>query len=77
GDFARAEELGRSALEYALKTDFPDVQARACLALAHVLRQTGRDDEARPLVEQAIEQYEVHPDVVGAAVARRLLRAQP
>jgi len=73
GEPAEAEALGRSAVGYALRTDFPRVHAEAYLALAHVLRRVGRTDEARELVAQAIERYELRGAVVSAAKARALL----
>ncbi|MBA2531326.1 MAG: AAA family ATPase [Nocardioidaceae bacterium] len=69
-----AEELGRSALGYAQETDLPEVHAFAYLALAHVLRQSGRSDEARPLIEQAIASHDSRGDVCSSAKARELLR---
>jgi class 3 adenylate cyclase len=75
GELVVAEEIGRSAVEFALETDFPQVHAVAYLALAHVFRRTGRNDEAGPLVEQAIARYESRGDVDSAAKARRLRQA--
>ena len=71
GDWAAAEEMGRSALEFALQTDFPQIHADACLALAHVLRGAGRDEEADTLVDSAIASYEIRGDIDAAARARR------
>ena len=75
GDLERAEELARSAVDYALLTDFPETHARAYLALAHVLGKANRNDEARPLIELAVERYETRGNVVSAAAARMLLDA--
>ena len=73
GRLAEAEELGRGAVGYALKTDFPRIHAEAYLALAHVLSRSGRNSEARPLVEQAIALYESRGDVVNSGRGRQLL----
>jgi class 3 adenylate cyclase/tetratricopeptide (TPR) repeat protein len=76
GELAEAEKLGRGAVDYAFETDFPEVHATAYLALAHVLRRAGRDDEARAYIEQAIEQYESRGDINSAGTARRLLETE-
>jgi len=72
-----AEKLGRSALVYAQETDLPEVHAFAYLTLAHVLRQSGRSDEARPLMELAIGSYETRGDVCSSAKVRELLLQFP
>ena len=55
GDHAEAEELARSGLEYAYRTDFPRIHASAHEALAHVHRAAGRADDARTELERALE----------------------
>jgi len=64
-----AESLAREALELAAPTDFPAMQADARVALATVLSQGGRDDEARELLEQA---RRIHEEKGNVAAARRL-----
>ena len=46
GELEEAEELARSAVEYAFRTDFPLTRADALAALARVLRRADREEEA-------------------------------
>ena len=71
GALVEAEAMGRSAVEFALRTDFPEVRADAFVALAHAMRLTGADAEADRLVEQAIAELEIRDDVDAAARVRR------
>jgi tetratricopeptide (TPR) repeat protein len=54
-EHADAERLAREALENAYKTDFPSVHATAHEALAHAHAASGRIEEARAELEQALE----------------------
>ena len=73
GDTPEAEALAREAVALAAETDFLVLRADALMDLAEVLRVTGRDDEATPFVEQALELYEQKGHVVGADRARSAL----
>jgi class 3 adenylate cyclase/tetratricopeptide (TPR) repeat protein len=77
GEWAAAEEMGRSAHEFASRTDFPQIRGEAAIALAHVLRGRGFDEEAAGLVESAVASYESRGDVDSAARARRLRPENP
>ncbi len=72
GELDEAEKFGRSAVDYAFRTDFPGTQAEAFLALAYVLRAAGRDGEWGALVDQAIARLEIRGDVDAASQVRRL-----
>ena len=71
GELAEAEVIGRSAVDYALETDFPRIQAEAFIALAHVLRLSGGSNEADSLVERAVALYESRGDVDAVSRVRR------
>jgi class 3 adenylate cyclase/tetratricopeptide (TPR) repeat protein len=58
GALDEAEELARSAVEYAFRTDFPLTRADALAALSRVLRSTGRKAEAEEALTRAVELYE-------------------
>jgi tetratricopeptide (TPR) repeat protein len=68
GELEQAEELARSAVEYAFRTDFPLIRADALAALARVLRETGRQAEAEEALAQAVELYEAKG--AGACLSR-------
>jgi tetratricopeptide (TPR) repeat protein len=57
-DPQEAERWARSALENALQTDFPDIQANARLELSHVLSRLGRIEEAVGEGQTALVLYE-------------------
>jgi tetratricopeptide (TPR) repeat protein len=58
GELDGAEELARSAVEYAFRTDFPVTRADALAALARVLRAAGREREAAEALAEAVTLYE-------------------
>jgi len=68
GELEQAEELARSAVEYAFRTDFPLTRADALAALARVLRKSDREDEAEEVLAQAVALYEAKG--AGACVSR-------
>jgi class 3 adenylate cyclase/tetratricopeptide (TPR) repeat protein len=73
GNVESSEALAREAVKLALRTDRVDTQTDALMDLAEVLRVSGREDEAAPIVADALRRYElkeVHP---AAARARALL----
>ena len=70
GEIEPAEALAREAVALASETDFLVLHADALMDLAEVLRVAGREDEATPVVEQALELYEQKGNVVGAERAR-------
>jgi class 3 adenylate cyclase/tetratricopeptide (TPR) repeat protein len=65
-----ADELSKSALEYANRMDMPSVHGDALVARAYVLRARGRQDEATQALEQALELYEQKGDLASAARVR-------
>jgi tetratricopeptide (TPR) repeat protein len=73
GDLEAAEALALDAIEYARRSDFPQIHARTDEALAHVRRAQGRVAESRSLIEQAASAHERRGDVVGAERTRQLL----
>jgi tetratricopeptide (TPR) repeat protein len=73
GELEGAEALALEAIEYARRSDFPQIHARTDEALAHVRRAQGRIEESRALFEQAARAHELRGDVVLAERARRLL----
>jgi len=58
GELTEAEQVARSAIEYAFHTDFPLQQADALAALSRVLRSSGREAEADDTLSQAVGLYE-------------------
>ena len=60
----KAEELARSAVELALKTDAPALKADALTALAEVLRIAGQREDALEAIQQAIALYAEKGDLV-------------
>jgi tetratricopeptide (TPR) repeat protein len=56
-EFEQAEELARSAVEYAFRTDFPLARGDALATLAYVLRGSGREAEAEEALSQAVGLY--------------------
>jgi len=73
GNFEAAERLARTAVEHAARTDFPVDQAKGRLALAHVLAECGRSDDAIVEARMALDLYERKGDRPGAERARTLL----
>jgi tetratricopeptide (TPR) repeat protein len=57
GELDDAEQLARSAVEYAFRTDFPTTRGDALATLARVLRFAGRDHDADLALTQAVELY--------------------
>ena len=70
-------ELERRRIEesvaFADRTDFLHLRWYAYTSLAEVLRLTGRPDEARPVVDEAIRLAEQKGSLVGVQRARELL----
>ena len=73
GDLPAAETLAREALAMTERTDDLNRQARVLVDLADILRRGGREDEAAPLLEGALELLERKGNVVAAADVRGLL----
>jgi tetratricopeptide (TPR) repeat protein len=73
GDLAAAEALAREALALTERTDDLNRQARVLVDLANIVRRSGREDEAVPLLEGALELLERKGNVVAAADVRGLL----
>jgi tetratricopeptide (TPR) repeat protein len=70
GDVDAAELLAQEAIEFAMRSDFPQIHARVFEAHAHVLRVAGRDEESRSLIERAVAAHESHGDIVLAERTR-------
>jgi hypothetical protein len=68
-----AEGLAREALSLLEGTDHLDMRAGALLTLAHVLRKTGRIEEAGWAAAEALQLCEQKGNVVTAKEARALL----
>ena len=73
GELDAAEGLALEAIEYARRSDFPQIHARTDEALAHVRRAQGRIEESRALIEQAARAHASRGDTVMAESARALL----
>jgi class 3 adenylate cyclase len=74
-DEQAAERWARSAIDYALLSDFILIQAQAKLTLADVLAALGRRDEAATEAREALTLYESKGDQPSAAQARAALEA--
>jgi class 3 adenylate cyclase len=77
GDAWSAEEVVREAVELALKTDVPELQATALLDLGEVARLSGRFEDARTAIMEALDLHERKEHVAGVARARRALAQLP
>jgi len=73
GQPVEAEQLARSALEYAYETDFPSVRATAHEALGHALVAAGRATDARAEYERALEIWSRYGFRVRAGRTQELL----
>ncbi|HZB57790.1 MAG TPA: tetratricopeptide repeat protein, partial [Actinomycetota bacterium] len=73
GQLGEAEELARSAVALAARTDFLTQHGDALLELAVVLERAGRTAEARAAIEQALDHYGRKGNLVAAAGAHRRL----
>jgi tetratricopeptide (TPR) repeat protein len=73
GRLAEAEELARSAVALAARTDFLNQHGDALLELAVVLDKAGRPAEARVAVTDALGLYGPKGNLLAAARARRRL----
>jgi len=73
GELEEAERLARQALDFAYKTDFPTVHTNGHEALAHVLRASGRLEEAAVELQHALELWERHGYRVQSERVRELL----
>ena len=76
GEDEGAERLAREAVELAEGTDFLELQARASLTLARVLRSAGSNGEATALVEDALRAYERKGNRVAAGRVADLIEAR-
>ena len=64
-----AEELARTALEMARRTEAPCLQADVIAELASVLHLAGKSCEARDVIGEAIALYSAKGNIVSAARA--------
>jgi class 3 adenylate cyclase/tetratricopeptide (TPR) repeat protein len=70
GDHEHAERLGREAVALGVNTDDLFMQSQLLMALAEVLRRSGRDDGAIPVLQEAVAISERKGIVVTADAAR-------
>jgi len=80
GDFDRAEELAREAVELGEPTDWLNLRGDTLMDLGEVLRLAGRLDEAVAAVKQALSLYTQKRNIVSTRRARAVikeLRASP
>ena len=73
GAIDEAEALALSTLELVARTDAVNRHADSLLALAEVLRLSGRDNEAEATVRTALQLYERKGNLVSAEKVRGLL----
>ena len=73
GDGAKAWQLAEEAVQIADRTDWLNLQGDAHMALAEVLRLTGRQGDAAEAAGHAVDRFEEKGNVVSAARARALL----
>jgi class 3 adenylate cyclase/tetratricopeptide (TPR) repeat protein len=73
GAAAEAERLAGEAVTFADATDLLHLRWHVRMSLAEVLGAAGRGEEARPVLEEAIELAELKGNAVGAGRARSLL----
>jgi tetratricopeptide (TPR) repeat protein len=73
GDYEAGERLARGAVRLGANTDDLFMQSQVLMGLAEVLRRSGRDDEAIPVLQDAAEAIERKGNAVTAGSAR----AQP
>jgi tetratricopeptide (TPR) repeat protein len=73
GEFDEAQELAREALERIDETDDVNLQLRTRRIAAEVLRETGRSDDARALLQEIVERAERYGHVTIARQARERL----
>ena len=73
--FVEAEELARAAVKLAGRTDWDFVRGDALVTLADILESTGRRDEARAALGEALATYEQKAARVEAEATGRRLAA--
>ncbi|MGZ4430862.1 MAG: hypothetical protein ACXVYV_04365, partial [Gaiellales bacterium] len=73
GELEPAEELARSAVDYAYRMDVPFFQSDTLAALGYVLQRAGRISEAVDALQRALALSEAKGDRLAAAQTRSLL----
>jgi DNA-binding SARP family transcriptional activator len=73
GAAQEAEQLARTTVSLAERTDSPNRQADALIGLAEVLELAGSEDESRRHLKQALALFERKGNVAAARIARRRL----
>jgi ATP/maltotriose-dependent transcriptional regulator MalT len=73
GHLAEGLRLATEALDLARRTDNLDLRGIVCVDLAEVLRRAGQGDNAIPILQEAIEAFELKGNMVMAARTRALL----
>jgi tetratricopeptide (TPR) repeat protein len=76
GSFDAAEELGRQAVQLAMRTDFVTAQGDALFDLGVVLESADRNADAETAMRDALELYVAKGNVVSAQRARSWLAAR-
>jgi class 3 adenylate cyclase/tetratricopeptide (TPR) repeat protein len=77
GDFNAAESLAREAVSLIAGTQWLNTRAGVAMDLAEVFQLSGRGDEARAAVEEALRLYEAKENLVAATQARARLATLP
>jgi hypothetical protein len=73
GEFEAGERLGREAIALSADSDDLFMRSQLLMGLADVLRRSGREDKAKPVLEEAAEISERKGNVVTAEKARAQL----
>ena len=73
GDAAEAERLARRSVERAWATDYQYLRGISLVALAEVLKGSGRTEEAAEALTKAVAVHEAKGNVVSAATTRQKL----
>jgi tetratricopeptide (TPR) repeat protein len=73
GHLAEGSRLATEALDLARRTDYLDLRGMVCMDLAEVLKRAGRGDGAIPMLQEALEMFELKGNMVMAARTRALL----
>jgi len=75
GSLEEAERLAREAVDIGERTGWLNERGYAWTKLGEVLRQAGREQEARDAFTQALDLYERKGNLVSAGKVREELRA--
>jgi len=73
GDASEGERLARRSVERAWATDYEELRGISLVALAEVLKGSGRTEEAAEALRKAVAVHEAKGNVVSAATTRQKL----